>query len=119
MAEEKTEPIEEQKPAQSSGDPKVDAIKELIFGENMTEYNKRFADTLGKLEQVKTDLETKRKALAQTIHNELADTKKEIESRMTAIESTIAKEVARLEDKKTDRKAIGKMLQNIAEKLQA
>lgn len=102
-----------------NNDPKIDAIKQLIFGENMTEYDQRFDETLKSLEDAKAEIEEKRKEMDAKIQDTLNSMNKEFEKKMTTMETLFLNHIERLDDKKTDRKALGKMLQNISEKLQA
>ncbi|MGB0887223.1 MAG: hypothetical protein ACPGSL_03795 [Vicingaceae bacterium] len=102
-----------------NNDPKIDAIKQLIFGENMTEYDQRFDETLKSLEEAKAEIEEKRKEMDTKIQDTLNAMNTEFEKKMNAMETLFLNHVERLDNKKTDRKALGKMLQNISEKLQA
>lgn len=115
MAEKKNEDTA----IKGSSDPKIDAIKQLIFGENMAEYDQRFDEAIKELEIAKSDIETKRKELEDKMNSALIVMENEFKSKMEKMEDMFSKQVANLEDKKTNRKALGKMLQNIGEKLQA
>ena len=96
-------------------DPKLLAIKQLIFGENMVEYDQRFNDTMEYLEKVKKELQDAIAAVESQLDQTAKNLRKEAEDQNNALMN----EIAKLEDKKADRKALGKMLQNIGEKLQA
>lgn len=111
--------MEEKKGNNGMQDPKLDAIKQIIFGENMVEYDQKFTDVLNQLNEAKQQLESQIKDTEAEINKVIAAFKKDFENRSSKIESTLEKEITRLDDKKTDRKALGKMLQNIGEKLQA
>ena len=110
---------EQNKATVNVNDPKIDAIKQLIFGENMTEYDQRFEETLNSLEHAKVEIEEKRKEMDDKIHETLDLMNKEFEKKMKDMEVVFQNHLDKLEDKKADRKALGKMLQNISEKLQA
>ena len=110
---------EQNKVVQNANDPKIDAIKQLIFGENMTEYDQRFEEALNSLEDAKVEIEAKRKEMDEKIHTTLDSMNEEFEKKMKAMEAVFQNHLDKLEDKKADRKALGKMLQNISEKLQA
>lgn len=104
---------------ESASDPKIDAIKQLIFGDNMAEYDKRFDGVIRELEKAKIDGDDKRAELDRRISEDLVTMKKDFEAKMEKMNDMFVSQIAKLEDKKADRKALGKMLQNIGEKLQA
>ncbi len=96
---------------------KIEAIKNLIFGENIAEYNSEF-DTIKKdLEAKKRDLEDFiediRKELLQNIDNLNTD----INIRITALEDSLTDKIDNLEDKKVDRKLLGDLLITMGEKI--
>ncbi len=114
MSEKETENIVE-----NENDRKVDAIKQLIFGENMVEYDQRFQKMMDKLEDTHRILEEKIEQLDHTVNATITDLNSEFESKRLKLEDEFHTAVDKLNDKKTDRKALGKMLQAIATKLQA
>ncbi len=104
---------------ESANDKKMDAIKQLIFGENMVEYDQRFNEMMDKLENTHQLLESKIEQLDQTITSTIEDLNSEFESKRLKLEEEFKVAFDKLDNKKTDRKALGKMLQTIGDKLQA
>ena len=104
-------------PLKQVNDPKIDAIKQLIFGDNMVEYDERFDKLVAKLEKTQADLESKLAAQNQSLKDDIKALNDEMTKNITALEKSTSKEMTRLDDVKTNRKALGKMLQNIGEKL--
>lgn len=114
MAKNNTNEVLEQTTEATS---KIEAIKNLIFGENIAEYNSEF-------EALKKDLKEKRKELEDFIE----DTKKELHTaidnlstdlniRITELEDTLASKAQKLEQKKVDKKLLGDLLINLGEKI--
>ncbi|GAA4276668.1 fructose 1,6-bisphosphatase [Aquimarina mytili] len=102
-----------------SDDPssKIEAIKNLIFGENIAAYNSEF-------EQVKKDIATKKKELEDFID----DTRKELNQaidnlstdiniRITELEDNLADKADLLDSKKVDKKTLGDLLITLGEKI--
>lgn len=94
---------------------KIQAVKELIFGTEIKNYEKEFQeiqDHLAEIEQKLVDESNARESAVQQLE-------KDMEARLDKLEATLTKKIEELEDKKTDRAALGKMLVQIGEKLQA
>lgn len=96
---------------------KIDAIKQLIFGENMVEYNHEF-------EAVKQDIQNKKKELENLIDEVKSELLQNIDNlstdiniRITELESTLDDKANALEDKKLDRKLFGDLLIKLGEKI--
>ncbi|WP_459210513.1 fructose 1,6-bisphosphatase [Aquimarina rhabdastrellae] len=96
---------------------KIEAIKNLIFGENIAEYNSEFDAIKKDLEDKKQDLENfiedTRKELLQTIDNLNTD----INIRITELEDSLNDKIDDLEDKKVNRKMLGDLLIAMGEKI--
>ncbi len=104
---------------QISNDPssKIEAIKNLIFGENIAAYNSEF-------EKVKKDISLKKKELEDFID----DTRKELNQaidnlstdiniRITELEDSLADKAETLDSKKVDKKTLGNLLISLGEKI--
>lgn len=98
---------------------KIDAIKQLIFGENMAEYSQEF-DTL------KKELATRRQELSDFID----DTRKELMGavdnlstdlniRISDLEDSLNEKAETLENKKMDRGQLGDLLIKMGEKIKS
>ena len=114
MADAKTKTNES---APMTGDPKIDAIKQLIFGDNMIEYDQEF-DTIKELiAKTKTEIESNLAEQNKNLTSDINSLKAALEKSIAALEKSTTKEMARLNDAKANRKALGKMLLNIGDKL--
>jgi|GEM_PF-2177655 len=93
---------------------KLQAVKELIFGKEIQDYDAEFknihkliSDNKAKSDQDNAD---QMKALDQL--------EKNISARIDRLEAEVMKKIALLDNKKADRAKLGKMLIQIGEKLQ-
>ena len=96
---------------------RLEAIKNLIFGENIQQIDNEF-DTLKKhIEQRKEELENfieaTRKELLTTIDNLSTD----LNIRITDVEQAFNEKTARLDHKKVDRNLLGTLLVSLGEKI--
>lgn len=101
----------------SDSSSKIDAIKQLIFGENIQEYNHEF-------DAVKQDILNKKKALEDLIDEVKTELLQNIDNlstdiniRITELENTLDDKTSALEDKKLDRKLFGDLLIKLGEKI--
>ncbi len=102
-----------------SNDPssKIEAIKNLIFGENIAAYNSEFEkvkkDIAAKRQELREYIEDTSKELNQAIDNLSTD----INIRITELEDNLADKADMLDDKKVDKKTLGDLLISLGEKI--
>jgi hypothetical protein len=96
---------------------KIDAIKQLIFGENIIEYNSEFEavkqDILNKKQELENLIDDVKAELLQNIDNLSTD----INIRITELENTLEDKADALDDKKLDRRLFGDLLIKLGEKI--
>lgn len=96
---------------------KIDAIKQLIFGENIQEYNSEFEavkqDILNKKQELENLIDDVKAELLQNIDNLSTD----INIRITELENTLEDKADALDDKKLDRRLFGDLLIKLGEKI--
>ena len=103
----------------NSNDPtsKIDAIKQLIFGDNIQEYDHEFEavklDILSKKKELESLIDDVKAELLQNIDNLSTD----INIRITELENTLEDKAQVLEEKKLDRKLFGDLLIKLGEKI--
>lgn len=103
----------------NTSDPasKIEVIKNLIFGENIAEYNSEF-------ETLKKDIDTKR----QELKNYIDETRDElmtaidnlstdINIRITDLENALEDKADKLNEQKVDKKLLGDLLISLGEKI--
>lgn len=102
----------------SNGDAqRIDAIKSLLFGENMEEYDHKFDNLFDKLEQYHKEFEDRMRKLHREHQKELTEMTTKFESDMRTLEKEIRANLSKLDDNKSDRRALSDMLKNVAEQL--
>lgn len=113
----KDQPIEQ--PSQEIANSKIEAIKNLIFGENIQEYNHEF-------ETLKAEIATRRKELMSYVD----DTRKELMTsidnlstdvniRISDLEEALNDKTETLDHKKVNRSDLGDLLIRLGENIKA
>ncbi|WP_452219713.1 fructose 1,6-bisphosphatase [Lacinutrix salivirga] len=96
---------------------KIDAIKQLIFGENIQAYDSEFEAVKHDLKKKKEELE----ALIEDVRNELLQNidnlGTDINIRITELENTFDDKLETLDDKKLDRRLLGELFTKLGEKI--
>lgn len=105
------EPEEKQIPANDPYANKLDAIKNIIFGEDHAELLRQINELR---EKVAADLES----LDDRLNGVIKDVDQTISSRIDNLEMDLKNEIDRLDDNKADRRKLGKMLEDIGRSLQ-
>lgn len=112
-----TNDADQTNPGISDPSTKIEAIKNLIFGENIQEYNSEFDniknDILAKKKALETLIEEVRSELIQNIDNLSTD----LNIRITELESNIENKLDDLDEKKVDRRQLGQLLVSLGEKI--
>jgi uncharacterized protein YoxC len=116
MSKKKTEGITNEQVESAS---KIEAIKNLIFGENIIQYDSEF-------ETLKQDINDKKKQLENYIdevRNELMQSidslSTDVNIRITDLEDALNAKTEALSENKVDRKELGKLLVSLGEKIGA
>ncbi|WP_420570822.1 fructose 1,6-bisphosphatase [Kordia sp.] len=114
---ENTAGADQTNPSISDPSTKIEAIKNLIFGENIQEYNSEFDniknDILAKKNALENLIEEVRSELIQNIDNLSTD----LNIRITELETNIENKLDDLDEKKVDRRQLGQLLVTLGEKI--
>lgn len=100
-----------------TNDKKIDVIKELIFGNNIREYQKEFTDIYDQIENTKKELKQMINSTKDALYDDLEDLRKEMNNRIDEVQLSLNTEIDNLEDKKTDREQLGSLLEEMARKI--
>lgn len=96
---------------------KIAAIKDLIFGDNIQEYNHEFenikADILKKKKELEAFIDDTKRELLQSIDSMGTD----VNIRITELEDKLAEKADDLDAKKIDRELLGNLLIKLGEKI--
>ncbi|MBT8305798.1 MAG: fructose 1,6-bisphosphatase [Maribacter sp.] len=98
-------------------DSKIEAIKNLIFGDNIQAYNSEF-------ESLKQDILDKKKVLEDLIDEVSSELRKSIDDvstdvniRITDLEKNLSAKIDDLEEKSMDKETLGKLLIDLGKKV--
>lgn len=111
-----------------SGDPKIEAVKQLIFGENMQQYDSEFNEIKALIKRTRTEIETEmnetRDALNKlinltkdTLTTEIQDLRSDMNKKVTQLRADMDEAVADLDDRKLNRKLLGALLQEMGKQI--
>jgi gas vesicle protein len=114
MAKEKEE---EKKPVFSSGDPKIDAVKQLIFGESMLQYDAEFNDIKALIKRTRTEIETELNDTRDQLNSVINDLRVDMNKKVTQLRSDMDEAVTDLDNKKVNRKLLGALLQEMGKQI--
>ncbi len=126
MAKQKEDKAPEAAPA--GLDPKIEAVKQLIFGDNMQQYDSEFNEIKALIKKTRTDVENEindtRDALnklinqtKETLTNEISDLRSDMNKKVTQLRADMDDSVADLDEKKVNRKLLGTMLQEMGKQI--
>jgi|GEM_PF-816594 len=111
--------IEDQgKVVEETSDPRIDAIKDIIFGENIKEYNAEFRKIKEYIEEQKAILETAIDSLRSDMDKLLEEVRNDFDDSVKSLKDRTLEEMNNLDDAKTNRATLGSMLEDIGKKLQ-
>jgi len=112
-----TKKTEEQMIANEVNRSKIEAIKDLIFGENIVEYDSKFEaikiDVLKKKEELEHLIDITQASLNEAIDNLSTD----LNIRITSLEKDLEAKSNTLDEKKMDRKLLGNLLIKLGNKI--
>ncbi len=114
MAKKDTKP-EEANPMDSSS--KIEAIKNLIFGENIVQYNSEFDQIRKEIDIKKSKLEDYIDEVRNELMQSIDSLSTDVNIRITDLEDNLQAKTDALTENKVDRKELGKLLINLGEKI--
>lgn len=98
-------------PVQANYNSKIEAIKDIIFGEDYAALRQSINELNARMEAEVARIEEKYSAL-------VAETDATINNRIDNLEMDLKSEIDRLDENKTDRFKLGKMLEDLGKALQ-
>lgn len=94
---------------------KIQAVKELIFGQDIKTFEKEFKEINEHLEDIESKLVDESNARESAIQ----ELEKDMDNRLAALEDKMQTRMDILDNEKADRVALGKMLIDMGKKLQS
>ena len=119
MKEKSPESIATENAQDSANDNRLEAVRDLLFGQNDREYRKEFKQIWNDLETAKKELENKADALGSDLIDRLEKLEQKLTERVNSVESKLLEEVSSLKDDKVGRKQLATMLHSIANELES
>ena len=102
---------------QQDNSSKIDAIKDLLFGDTINEYDSEFQALKKDLLRKKKELETLMSDVKEDLLNSIDGLNTDISTRITNLEDDLSTRAQKLEDKKIDKKTLGDLLVKLGEKI--
>ena len=102
---------------QDDASSKIDAIKQLIFGENMQAYETQFEEMKKEILEKKRELETMMDDVKSELLQSLDNLSTDVNIRITDLEDTINNNLDAKDAQKVDRKLLGDLLVNLGQKI--
>ncbi len=109
---------EQNRSTEQGSDPRIDAIKDIIFGENMKEYDAEFKKIKEYVEEQKAILETAIDSLRSDMDKMLEELRGDFDDSVKSLKEKTLEELSNLDDAKANRSTLGSMLEDIGKKLQ-
>lgn len=103
--------------ANASTNSKLDAIKEIIFGQTMQEYDQRFSNVEIMLESALKEHSGSTQQQIQELKREVETLRINLEKELHELKKQTSKEIAELKEVKADRKVLKKYLIQLVENL--
>ena len=121
-------PKEEEAKTGLSGDPKIEAVKQLIFGENMQQYDSEFNEVRATIKKTKQELvneiDETRTALTdlinetrESLNKAVSDLRNDMNKKTSQLRADLDDSVADLDERKVNRKLLGELLQMMGKQI--
>ncbi|WP_271855230.1 fructose 1,6-bisphosphatase [Patiriisocius marinus] len=98
---------------------KIEAIKNLIFGENIQQYDSEFEDLKKVIDKQKAALETYIEEIRGELMQAIDSLSTDVNIRITDLEDSMNEKTETLTKQKVDKKELSKMLISLGEKIGA
>lgn len=113
------EPQKNEAIAKEAVDNRIAAVRDLIFGENIQKYTEEFDDVYQRIKELKEQTSEQRSEMNTAIEKRISDLENSFNKSLENLTIAMNKRMDDLDDKKADRRKLGKALEKIAQTLQA
>ena len=100
-------------------DPKIDAIKQIIFGDNMQAYDEQFKELKEVMDMRTKEIEDKISSLKKELSSTLKELDDKFDKEISSVKEDLINKYNNADGKKVDKNLLGEMLQEIGKKIQA
>ena len=98
---------------------KLSAIRDIIFGNEIKEYNQEFTDIKKILDANKADSDEKDEQLKNELNSKIDELSAKMDSKLDALDERLSASIAALSEEKTDRQKLGDLLMKIGQELKS
>lgn len=98
---------------------KLDSIRDILFGENMQQYQNEFDQIKSIIRDNQERTDTRISEIRTELIDKITALEDMLNARLTQTENALSNKIAELKDEKTDRKALASLFMDIAKKLDA
>lgn len=99
-------------------DNRIAAVRDLIFGENIQQYNSEFQDVYNKINDLKSSTNATVSEAVSNLEGQVADLERLVDNKLQDMTAEVEKRLAELDEEKADRRKLGMALEKIAQMLQ-
>ncbi len=92
-------------------DPKIEAIKEIIFGENIKEINREFDEMKASIQEHRKALDDRMSHMRQELENTIQQLQQHTDKEMKAVQEDTLKRLSQLEGSVPSNTNLGKMFE--------
>ena len=96
---------------------KIEAIKNLIFGENIQQYDSEFVTLKKEIDEKKAALQNYIDEVRGELMQSIDSLSTDVNIRITDLEDSLNEKAENLDAKKVDKKELGKLLISLGEKI--
>lgn len=96
---------------------KIEVIKNLIFGENIAEYNSEFETLKKEIDEKRNELKNYIDEAREELMSSIDNLSTDVNIRITDLENAIEDKADKLDQQKVDRKLLGNLLISLGEKI--
>lgn len=99
-------------------DDRIAAVRELIFGDNIKQYNSEFDELSNKIKILEEKSSKDIASVVEQLEHKISDLENLLDHKFQELSDDLDKKIADLDEEKADRKKLGKALEKIALMLQ-
>ena len=100
-------------------DPKIEAIKEIIFGDNIKEINHEFDEVKAMLQEHRRALDERMNQVRQELEKSIQQLHRDTEKEMQTMKEDTLKRLTQLENSVPSNVNLGKLFEEVGRKLQS
>lgn len=104
---------------ETAQDSRLEAVRDLLFGQNDQEYRKEFKEIHNKIGSKHEDASERIEKLREEQRHDLSKLEERLNARIEQVETSLAKQLQQLDSSKVERKKLAAILQQMAKELES